>query len=74
MTAANTNALDLLGKDVSFTHEHKVQLTDKSFVTFTEDLFGTVTNIVLSLSSDPEISINDCDFYVLSELINFKIS
>ena len=74
MTAVNTNALSLLGKDVSFTHQHKVELTDKSFVTFTEHFTGTVTNVVLSLTSEPEISINDVDFYSLSELLDFKIS
>lgn len=74
MTAANTTVLEMLGKDVSFIHERKVELTDSSFITFTENFAGTVTNVVLSLSSEPEISVNNGDFYVLSELIDFKIN
>ena len=73
MTAANTNALNLLGKHVSFIRERKVQLTDSSFITFTENFIGTVTNVVLSLTSEPEISINDGDFYLLSDLLDFKM-
>ena len=73
MAVEHTTFLEMLGKDVSFTHQHKVELTDKSFVTFSEHLSGTVTNIVLSLSSGPDISINDGDFYSLSDLLDFKI-
>lgn len=73
MTAAHTTVLEMLGKDVSFIHEVKVELTDTSFITFTENFTGTVTNVLLSLTSEPEISINDRDFYVLSELLNFKL-
>ena len=61
MAVAHTTVLEMLGKDVSFIHSRKVELT------------GTVTNVVLSLTSEPEISINDGDFYSLSELIDFKI-
>lgn len=73
MTVAHTTVLEMLGKDVSFIYERKVELTDTSFITFTENFTGTVTNVVLSLTSDSEISINDGDFYALSELIDFKI-
>ena len=73
MTVANTTVLEMLGKDVSFIHERKVELTDSSFITFTENFTGTVTNVVLSLTSEPEISINDGDFYVLSELTEFQV-
>lgn len=73
MAVAHTTVLEMLGKDVSFTHQRKVELTDTSFITFTENLTGIVTNVVLSLTSEPEISINDGDFYSLSELIDFKI-
>lgn len=73
MTAAHTTVLEMLGKDVSFIHEVKVELTDTSFITFTENFTGTVTNVLLSLTSEPEISINNRDFYVLSELLNFKL-
>ena len=73
MAVAHTTVLEMLGKDVSFIHERKVELTDSSFITFTENVTGTVTNVVLSLTSEPEISINDGDFYSLSELTEFKI-
>ena len=73
MAVSHTTVLEMLGKNVSFIHQRKVQLTDTSFITFTENLTGIVTNVVLSLISEPEISINDADFYSLSELIDFKI-
>lgn len=73
MTAVHATVLELLGKDVSFIRERKVELTDTSFITFTENFTGTVTNVVLRLTSEPEISINDVDFYPLSELLDFKI-
>ena len=73
MTAAHTTVLELLGKDVSFIYERKIELTDSSFITFTENFTGTVTNVVLSLTIEPEISINDGDFYSLSELLDFKM-
>ena len=73
MAIAHTTVLEMLGKDVSFIYERKIQLTDSSFITFTENFTGTVTNVVLSLTNEPEISINDVDFYSLSELLDFKI-
>ena len=62
MAVAHTTVLELLGKDVSFIRSRKVELTDTSFITFTENLTGIVTHVVLSLTSEPEISIN-YDFY-----------
>ena len=73
MAVAHTTVLEMLGKDVSFIYERKIQLTDSSFITFTENFTGTVTNVVLSFTNEPEISINDGDFYSLSELLDFKI-
>ena len=73
MAVAHTTVLEMLGKDVSFIRERKVELSDFSFITFTENFTGTVTNVVLSLTSEPQISINDSDFYSLSELLDFKI-
>ena len=73
MAIAHTTVLEMLGKDVSFIYERKIQLTDSSFITVTENFAGTVTNVVLSFTSEPEISINDVDFYSLSELLDFKI-
>ena len=74
MAVAHTTVLDMLGKDVSFIHQRKVELTDTSFIIYSENFTGTVTNVVLSLTSEPEISINDGDFYVLSELIDFQLT
>ena len=73
MAIAHTTVLEMLGKDVSFIYERKIQLTDSSFTIVTENFAGTVTNVVLSLTSEPEISINDGDFYSLSELLDFKM-
>ena len=73
MAIAHTTVLEMLGKDVSFIYELKIQLTDSSFSTFTQNFTGTVTNVLLSLTSEPEISINDGDFYSLSELLDFKM-
>ena len=73
MAIAHTTVLEMLGKDVSFIYELKIQLTDSSFFTFTQNFTGTVTNVLLSLTSEPEISINDVDFYSLSELLDFKM-
>ena len=73
MSIVHTTVLEMLGKHVSFIHERKIQLPDSSFITFTENLTGTVTNVVLSLTIEPEISINDGDFYSLSELLDFKM-
>ena len=73
MAVAHTTVLEMLGKDVSFIYERKIQLTDSSFTIVTENFAGTVTNVVLSFTSEPEISINDGDFYSLSELLDFKI-
>lgn len=74
MTVAHTTVLEMLGKDVSFIYERKIELTDSSFITFTENFTGTVTNVVLSLTSEPEISINDGDFYSLSDIKDLKVS
>ena len=72
MAIAHTTVLEMLGKDVSFIYERKTQLTDSSFIIVTENFAGTVTSVVLSFTREPEISINDGDFYSLSEL-HFKI-
>lgn len=74
MAVANTNALELLGKEVSFQYHRKVEITDTSFITYSEMFKGTITNLVLSLNSEPEISIDDSNFFVLSELTEFQIT
>lgn len=74
MTAANTNALNLLGKEVSFYWNSESPLTDHSSINFNEKVFGTITNVLLSLNSDPQISVNDGELYTISELENFEIA
>jgi hypothetical protein len=64
MTAANTTVLELLGKQVSFTYVTEwAELLKK----------GTVTSVVLSLNSEPEILIDDGDFISMSEIRDFKL-
>jgi hypothetical protein len=74
MTNSNIKALELLGKQVSFDSNRTVVLTNDSSVIYHQRLSGTVTNIVFNLHSGPEISLNDGDFYVLSEVENFHLA
>ena len=68
MAAAHTTVLELLGKQVSF-----VYTIDISSRAYSLDFSGVITNIVISLNDEPEISIDDGDFYKLSELSDFKL-
>lgn len=73
MTAAHTTALELLGKTVSFEYVRHVQLTEQSSIFFRGKLSGVITAVVISLNSDPEILIDDGDFYAMNDLENFKV-
>lgn len=73
MTAAHTTVLELLGKQVSFIDKRIVELTDNSFITFENTYSGTVTEIVLSLTGNAQIALDDGDFFSLPELIDFKL-
>lgn len=64
MTAAHTNVLDLLGKKVQF-------ILTENLHSF--ECKGTVTDIVVSLSSESQIALDDGDFYRLSDLQEFHI-
>ncbi|MGV5006717.1 hypothetical protein ACVCFZ_15050 [Acinetobacter variabilis] len=66
MAVSNTNLLELLGKQVSFTYLDPLgQLVKK----------GIVTSIVINLSSSSEIRIDhEGDFYLLSEIIDFEVA
>lgn len=65
MTFSNVNALELLGKQVSFNY----LLGD---LLFAEK--GIVTSIVFSISRSPEVLLDDGQrFYSFSELTEFKI-
>lgn len=65
MTFSNVNALDLLGKQVSFNYSlGDMTLPNK----------GKVTSLVVNLSGCPEILIdNSCDFYALSDITDFSV-
>lgn len=68
MTVAHTTALELLGKQVSFITTVEVDST-----VYPSHHLGVVTDIVLSLTSELQISLNDGDFYSFSDLLEFKI-
>lgn len=74
MAAANTTALELLGKTVSFEYVRFVQLTEHSTATFSHRVSGIVTAVIIHISSEPEILIDDGDFYSLSDLVDFIVS
>lgn len=74
MAIANTTALEFLGKTVSFEYVRHMQLTEQSSIDFREKISGIITNVVLSLDSEPEISVNNGDFYAFSDLVDFVIS
>ena len=67
MSVSHLNALDLLGKQVSFSYF----LGQSVGVLFKE---GVVTSVIVNLSSSSEICLDDQgDFYHLSEISDFKI-
>jgi hypothetical protein len=66
MTFSNVNALELLGKQVSFNY----LLGD---LLFAEK--GIVTSIVFSISRSPEVLLDDGQrFYFLSDVKDFEIA
>lgn len=73
MIVSNTTALDLLGKQVSFIRRRVVDLPDKSSITLEDRYSGVVTQIVLNLTGNPEIAIDDGDYFSLPGLIEFKL-
>ena len=60
--------VSLMGQQVSFIISSKVQ--DEFY---TEEIKGAVTDISLSLSGKHSISVDHGDFFLLSELLEFKI-
>ena len=73
MTAANTTVLALLGKQVSFEYSKDIELTEQTSVTFLKKSSGRVTAVVISLNSEPEFSIDEGDFYCMSQVSNFEV-
>ena len=64
MTALDTTVLNLLGKEVSFVFSYR---------DYSLDLKGKVTDVLLNIDGKNQISLDDGDFYVFSELTEFKI-
>ena len=56
--------IDLLGKTVKFVHTENERFFEQE---------GQITEIVLSLSGEHQISINNDEFYILSNLLKFEI-
>lgn len=63
------NIVELLGKSVSFITTIKVD--NKIFV---HEQKGVVTDVVLSLDGNHQISLDQGDFHTLSEVLEFKIA
>ena len=64
MTELDTTVLNLLGKEVSFS-------ISNGYRVFFEQ--GTVTDVVLSVAGNVQISIDYGDFYIFSDLLEFKV-
>lgn len=60
--------IDLLGKNVNFIRNIKLK---QDFIS--ENIKGMVTDVVLSLDGNHQISVEHGDFFVLSDLLEFKI-
>lgn len=56
--------IDLLGKTVKFVHTEEERFFEEE---------GQITEIVLSLSGEHQVSINNDEFYNLSDLLEFEI-
>lgn len=61
MTVANTNALNYLGKYVSFNHEDIFEI------------YGVISNVIFNMDGTVEMSIGWDDFYNFSEITNLKV-
>ena len=65
MAVANTNLLELLGKEVSFCW------LGADGVTYETD--GQLTSIVFHLESSLEFTVDDGDYFSFDEITDFKI-
>lgn len=61
MTVANTNALNYLGKYVSFNHEEIFEI------------YGVISNVIFNMDGTIELSIGWDNFYNFSEMNNLKV-
>ena len=64
MTDSNTTVLNLLGKEVSFVFSYR---------DYSLDLKGKVTDVLVNIAGKNQISLDYGDFYILSDLTEFKI-
>jgi hypothetical protein len=60
--------IDLLGKNVNFIRNIKLK---QDFIS--ENIKGMVTDVVLSLDGNHQISVEHGDFFVLSDLLEFQV-
>lgn len=60
--------ISLMGKQVSFVDNMKI---DGEF--YSKQIQGQVTDIVLSLDGNHQISVEGGDFFVLSDLLEFQV-
>ena len=60
--------IDLMGKNVSFTNNIKVENVFHS-----EKIEGMVTDVLLSLDGNHQVAVENGDFFVLSDLVDFKV-
>lgn len=65
MTAAHTNVLDLLGKQVSFIYKENG---------FSFPCSGFITELIFSSSGDIQLSLDQGDFYPYFDLFDFSIT
>lgn len=72
MTASNTTVFELLGKQVSFTRQFKVELPDDTFLVDSVQYSGIVTDVILSLIGGPEIAVDNGEFHSFSKLLEFR--
>ncbi|WP_228266850.1 hypothetical protein, partial [Acinetobacter baumannii] len=68
MANANTTVLELLGKQVSFVYVLKSDSDEYSFT-----CSGVVTDVIISLNSELQLSVDNGDFYIYSDLKDFSI-
>lgn len=61
MAVTNTNALNYLGKYVSFNHEDIFEI------------YGVISNVIFNMDGTIELSIGWNDFYNFSEMTNLKV-
>ena len=62
------NIINLMGEHVSFVENRKVK--GKSF---TQNIEGKLTDIVLHLHGDHEFAVDDGDYFSFSQIIDFKV-